>query len=152
MSRPQPTSSRRAARECALRILYTLEVGRSLRDDVVRETVDAAGLEAEAARFAEALALAVDENRDPIDYVIARHAHGYPPERQTVVDRTLLRMAIAESQSSFSDASPAVIVTEAVEMAKKYSTPEASRFIHGVLGGALNAPPERDDRKRTFHA
>ncbi|MFY7953696.1 MAG: transcription antitermination factor NusB [Armatimonadaceae bacterium] len=152
MPRTHPSSSRRAARECALRILYTLEVGRSLRDDVVRETVDAAGLEPEAAQFAQALALAVDQNRDPIDAIIARHAHGYPPERQTVVDRTLLRMAIAENESPFSDASPAVIVTEAVEMAKKYSTPEASRFIHGVLGGALNAPPEPDNRRRPHHA
>jgi N utilization substance protein B len=152
MPRTQPTSSRRAARECALRILYSLDVGRSLRDDVVRETIEAAGLEPDAADFAQRLALAVDDNRDAIDEVIFRHAHGYPPERQTVVDRTLLRLAIAESQSPFSDASPAVIVTEAVEMAKKYSTPEASRFIHGVLGGALNAPPERHSAKGRHHA
>jgi len=141
MSRTRNTTSRRAARECALRILYTLEVGRSLREDVIRETIESAQLESETAEFATKLVMAVDNHHDTVDAVIAKHAHGYPPDRQTVVDRNLLRMALAESLFQCSDASPAVLVTEAVELAKKYSTPEAARFIHGVLGGALNAVP-----------
>ncbi len=147
MSRPSGGPSRHAARASALRILYTLEVGRSLREDVIRESTEAHGLDETGAAFARELVLAVDEHRERIDDRIARHSEGFPPDRQTVVDKNILRLAVAEWGAPFSDATPAILVTEALELAKTYSTPEASRFIHGVLGGILaGEPTERRSR------
>lgn len=137
MAKHTAPTPRRAARETALRILYTLEVGRALRDEVIQETIAANGLDGDTADFARALVLAVGDRTDDLDETIAQHAIGYPPERQTVVDRAILRMTLAEWTGQLSDATPSILVTEAVEIAKKYSTPEAARFIHGVLGGAL---------------
>lgn len=132
---PSPTS-RRAARETALRTLYTLEVGRALYDSVVEESIAANNLDEDAAGFARSLIQAATANRAFLDQTIGRYAIGYPPAKQTVVDRNILRLALAELTSSLSDATPAIVISEAVELAKKYSTPEAARFVNGVLGAA----------------
>ncbi|MFM7320356.1 MAG: transcription antitermination protein NusB [Armatimonadota bacterium] len=150
MSRPSVATSRHAARASALRILYTLEVGRSLREDVIRESTEAHGLDEEGIEFARALVLTVDDHRDWIDDRIARHAAGYPPDRHTVVDKNILRLAVAELGAPFSDATPAILVSEALALAKTYSTPEAARFIHGVLGGILDS--SQNERPLRSHA
>jgi len=147
MSRPPGATTRHAARASALRILYTLEVGRSLRDDVIRDSTQAHGLDDDASAFARALVLAVDDHRDQIDERIAHHADGYPPDRQTVVDKNILRMVVAEHGAPFSDATPAILVSEALELAKTYSTPQAARFIHGVLGGILESDSTERPRR-----
>jgi N utilization substance protein B len=146
------SSSRRAARETALRALYTLSVGRSpAGDDVIEETIVAQSLEPEAAAFARSLIDSVQRALSELDHEIARHAIGYPPERQTVVDRTILRIATSEVLTGVSGAPYGVIANEAVELAKKYSTPEAAKFINGVLGALIRtagaeaeAPPADD--------
>ena len=137
MAKTPPPSSRRAARETALRVLYTLAVGKPPLEEALEETIAAHSLDEDAAAFTRTLVKAVVENRVTLDRAIRSHAIGYPPERQTIVDRAILQLATAEATLSVSDAGPAVIATEAVELAKKYSTPEAARFVHGVLGALL---------------
>jgi N utilization substance protein B len=148
LKKPAPTS-RRAAREVALRVLYSVEVGQTPLYEALEETIAVNGLEPDMAVFAEALVRGVEKNLPALNDAITTHAEGYSLERQTAVDRCLLRLAAAEALYHLSDAPVAVIVNEAVEIAKKYSTDDSSRFVHGVLGGILQTekmkPPQKNE-------
>lgn len=82
-------------------------------------------------------------NQKEIDATLDRLATGFPIERQTVVDRNILRMAAAEILYRASDAPPGVVVNEAVELAKKFSTGESGRFVNGVLGTLVREMDKR---------
>lgn len=128
------TSSRRAAREAALRALYTVDVGRQPVADVLEETITANELNEEAAQFTRELVLGVLESRRKTDATLDRIAVGFPLVRQTAVDRNILRLAAWEILRESPDAPAGAVVNEAVELAKKYSTAESGRFVNGVLG------------------
>lgn len=151
----QSTSSRRAAREAALRVLYTIDVGKQPVDEVIAETAEANDLDEAGRGFMDALVRGTLRTRTEIDAEIDRLAVGFPTERQTAVDRNILRLAAAEILFRVSDAPPGAVVNEAVELAKKYSTAESGRFVNGVLGslvrevearrGVESAAPATDD-------
>ena len=73
------------------------------------------------------------ENREKIDAQIKKHSRGWDVERLVKIDRDILRIAITEILF-FKDIPPSVSINEAVELAKKYSEAESSRFINGILG------------------
>ncbi len=134
MSDAQVPTSRRVARETILRVLYMMEVGRPMVDDALLETIAAHKLDEAAADFVQSVVRDVLANKLDLDATITRHASGYKARELTVVDRNILRMAITEVRSDISDASQATVVVEAMELARKYSAEEATKFIHGVLG------------------
>jgi len=86
--------------------------------------------------FAVRLIRGTIENGPDIDRRIAEHASGWSSERQPAVDRNILRLAAYEMFYEV-DASPRVVINEAVELAKKYSSAESSGFINGVLGALI---------------
>lgn len=137
MSEAQVPTSRRVARETILRILYTMEVGRPVVDEALLETIAAHKLDESAADFVQSVVRDVLANKLDLDATITRHASGYKARELTVVDRNIIRMAITEVRSDISDASQATIVVEAMELARKYSAAEATKFIHGVLGSVF---------------
>ena len=137
MSDASVPTSRRAARETVLRILYMVEVGRPVLDDAMQETIAAHKLDQNAADFVEALVREVLANKLELDATITRHASEYKAKDLTVVDRNILRMAISEVRSDLSDATQATVAVEAMELARKYSAEEATKFIHGVLGSVF---------------
>ena len=130
-------SVRRAARERALQTLYTVEVGKQTPDEVFAEALETPEWDEKAAEFVHRLVAATLHNQKEIDTTLDRLATGFPIARQTVVDRNILRMAAAEILYSASDAPPGVVVNEAVELAKKFSTGESGRFVNGVLGALV---------------
>jgi transcription antitermination protein NusB len=72
------------------------------------------------------------QTRDEADRRIAAASVGWPLERMAVVDRIVLRLAVAEVLDA--DGPPtAVVIDEAVELAKEYSTDESGRFVNGIL-------------------
>lgn len=131
------TSSRRAAREAALRILYTIDVGKQPVEEVFAETVESAELDEKTLAFTRRLTDGTLRSLAEIDAHLDRLAVGFPTLRQTAVDRNILRLAAAEILFHVSDAPPGAVVNEAVELAKKYSTSESGRFVNGVLGGLV---------------
>jgi len=151
------TSSRRIAREMALRVLYTVDVGKQPVDEVVSETLEANDLDERAAAFTRTLVAGTLRSRKEIDVELDRLAVGFPTVRQTAVDRNILRLAAAEILFGVSDAPPGAVVNEAVELAKKYSTADSGRFVNGVLGtlvreveaqrGAAGAPIEAESEE-----
>jgi transcription antitermination protein NusB len=120
------TVGRREARERALELLYEAES----KDVPVAEVVGALPVPPDA--YAVAVAVGVDGARKGLDEIIGRVAHDWPIERMPAVDRTLLRMATWELREQ-PTVPTAVVIAEAVELAKQYSTESSGRFVNGVL-------------------
>ena len=128
---------RHRAREAALQILYQWEVGQS-QVGRAAETLfelqwpDEGGAPQELREFATALAHDTVSRIEAIDPLIAETAERWRPERMAVVDRLILRMAVCEMLRDPSVA-PAVVINEALELARTFSTEDAVKFINGML-------------------
>jgi transcription antitermination protein NusB len=81
--------------------------------------------------FTRSLVLGVHDHRDEIDALIVRFARRWAINRMPVVDRTVLRLATYELLHEVT--SPAVVINEAVELAKSLSTEDSGRYVNGVL-------------------
>ncbi|HEV7723048.1 MAG TPA: transcription antitermination factor NusB [Iamia sp.] len=124
--RPGGVGSRRESRERALALLYEAEAKGESGADVL----DAQPIEVEG--YAADLVAGVADHRDEIDALIGRFSKGWVIERMPAIDRNLLRMACYELGHR-PDVPPNVVINEAVELAKRYSTDDSGRFVNGVL-------------------
>jgi N utilization substance protein B len=130
-----PGSGRREGRERALELLYEAESKDASPASVV------AGLPVAPDPYASELALGVGHDLARVDELISERARGWRLSRMPAVDRSLLRMAVWELVHR-PDIPVAVIINEAVELAKQYSTEESGRFVNGVLSRvALDVRP-----------
>jgi transcription antitermination protein NusB len=120
------TGTRREARERALSLLYEADA-----KDISVSTL-LADLPLQADDFAVDLVTGVERQKDSIDGLIERFARDWSIDRMPVVDRTVLRLAIYELLDR-PDIPTAAILSEAVELAKQYSTEDSGRFVNGVL-------------------
>ncbi|MBM3845739.1 MAG: transcription antitermination factor NusB [Verrucomicrobia bacterium] len=82
--------------------------------------------------FAERLIRGVLENQNALDAEIQKHAHNWDLRRMAAVDRNILRLAAYEMRFR-TDIPPVVSINEAVEIAKRFSTPESGKFVNGIL-------------------
>jgi N utilization substance protein B len=89
------------------------------------------------ARLAAALVRGALQHRDELDERLARLTGDWPMDRQSAVDRNILRLAAYEI--AYRPETPApVVLNEAVELAKRYSTDESGRFVNGVLAALVS--------------
>ena len=128
---------RHRAREAALQILYQWEIGRGDVDRAAdtffsRQWPDADAPTDELRDFASTLAHDTVDRLGAIDPLIADTTERWRPERMGVLDRLILRMAICELQRD-RGTPPAVVINEALELARTFSTEEAVKFINGML-------------------
>jgi N utilization substance protein B len=130
---------RRRARESALQILYQWEIGR--RDvGLAAETYfehqwpNADPPPEELRAFATGLARETVERLEAIDARIAATTERWRPERMAVLDRLILRMATCELLKD-PGTPPAVVINEALELARTFTTEESVKFINGMLDG-----------------
>ena len=127
--------SRRFARELALQTLYGSEVGHREPADVLGETT--ARLDgADGRAFVKDLVFGTLEFAEESDALIAPLLEGWTIDRLPTIDRIVLRMSVFELQHR-SETPPPVVINEAVELAKKFSTEDSGRFINGVLSKAV---------------
>ncbi len=125
--------SRRHARELALQALYGAEIGHRAPGEMVDETVGATAT-ADTRVFVRDLVLGTLENIAESDAIIAPLLEGWTLDRLPTIDRIVLRMSVFELRH-LSTPGP-VVINEAVELAKKFSTEESGRFVNGVLAKA----------------
>ena len=118
--------SRREARERALSLLYEAEA------KGVEPAAVLAELPLAPEPFAADLVEGVGKHMETIDELIRRYAKGWKLERMPAVDRALLRLGIFELMER-PDVPTAAVISEAVELAKRYSTDESGRFVNGML-------------------
>ena len=118
--------SRRQARERALSLLYEAE-----SKDVSAAAV-LASLPVEPAPFAAELVAGVGEHVEELDKWISSYAKDWTIDRMPALDRALLRMGIFELLHR-PDVPTGAVISEAVELAQRFSTDESSRFVNGML-------------------
>ena len=123
---PPGAPSRRQARERALSLLYESDMKGVAPGDVL------AMLPVAPAPFAANVVAGVGEHADEVDGYIRRFARGWALERMPALDRALLRMGVYELVHR-PDVPTGAILSEAVDLANRYSTDESGRFVNGVL-------------------
>jgi N utilization substance protein B len=121
-----PGGSRHEARERAFHLLYEAEVKE------VEGTEVLASLPLEPDQFAIELVEGVGAHADEIDELIRDHARNWQLERMPALDRAVLRLACFELAHR-PDVPTGAVISEAVELAKQYSTDDSGRFVNGVL-------------------
>jgi N utilization substance protein B len=102
---------------------------------MIDETVGPAG-SAETRNFVRDLVLGTLDHAEESDRIIAPLLEGWTIDRLPTIDRIVLRMSVFELKHH-AETPPPVVINEAVELAKKFSTEDSGRFINGVLSQAL---------------
>jgi len=125
--------TRRKSRELALQMLFQADMGKQT-PDAVRKTFWAGrqDVDPEARGFAEDLFRVASDRQEEIDGLIGKHAQHWKMDRMAAVDRNVLRGAVAELLG-YPGTPRAIVINEAIEIARKFSTPESVTFINGVL-------------------
>ena len=126
--------SRRKARECALQMLFAAVVAEMPADEVVRSYWAELGetdLDVTAREFATRLASRTLSNLELLDERIRSRAEHWRISRMAVVDRNILRLAVYEFL--YEPTPRTVAINEALEIARRFSTYEATQFINGIL-------------------
>jgi N utilization substance protein B len=127
------SGTRRKSRELALQMLFQLDLGKQTTEDV-RKTFwsERKDLDDKVRGFADDLFRVASERTGEIDLIIERNAEHWRMDRMAAVDRNVLRAGIAEFLG-FPDTPRPVVINEALEIARRFSTPESVQFINGVL-------------------
>ena len=120
------------ARERALVLLYEAESRTANVADVVASEVVA------PPAMAVDLALGVEAGTPRYDALISSKARGWRLERMPMIDRAVLRLALHELRE-FPDVPTAVVMNEAIELAKRFSTEDSGRFVNGILSALLDS-------------
>ncbi len=126
--------TRRKARECALQMLFAADVGKTpggvLTSDYWNELGEAV-IDEKTQEFANNLTLGTLREIGTIDEKIKTRAEHWRIERMAIVDRNVLRLAVYEFL--YEETPHTVIINEALEIARRFSTFEATQFINGIL-------------------
>ena len=127
------SGTRRKSRELALQMLFQLDMGHQ-DPELVRQTFwsERTDLDEKVRKFSDELFRIACERREEIDPIIERNADHWRMDRLAAVDRNLLRAAVAEFLG-FPKTPKPVVINEALEIARRFSTPESVQFINGVL-------------------
>jgi N utilization substance protein B len=140
--------SRRKARECALQMLFAADVAEMPADEVVRSYWAELGetdLDATAREFATRLAARTLSNLELLDERIRSRAEHWRISRMAVVDRNILRLAVYEFL--YEPTPRTVAINEALEIARRFSTYEATQFINGILDAIKRDLDEQQPQK-----
>src|SRR5215203_5667185 len=150
--------SRRKARECALQMLFAADVAEMPADAVVRSywaELGESDLDETAREFATRLAVGTLSHLEALDERIRSRAEHWRIPRMAIVDRNILRLAVYEFL--YEPTPRTVAINEALEIARRFSTYEATQFINGILDAIKrdldeqqpqqNVQPESEDNE-----
>jgi N utilization substance protein B len=125
--------TRRKSRELALQMLFQADLGQQAADNVRQTFWKGRGdVEREVQGFADDIFRIAQDRSEDIDKLIKAHAANWRIDRMAAVDRNVLRAAVAE-MLGYPTTPRAIVINEAIEIARKFSAPESAQFINGVL-------------------
>lgn len=123
---------RSQSREIALQILFQTEFASQIQYseflEVFEQTIDQPVLD-----YADMLISGVKANQEKIDSMLGSTSNNWSIKRMALVDRNILRLATYELKLMPEPLKPSIVINEAVELAKKYSTTESASFVNGIL-------------------
>lgn len=130
------TRKRTLARELAVKLLYQYDVrarieGMAFELDIDGFLTESSG-DPEVQQFARRLYTGALEMVESSDRLLSEVVDNWKPERIAAIDRAILRLAIFELVE-LSDVPPKVVINEAIELAKKFSTAQSGAFVNGIL-------------------
>lgn len=126
-------------------MLYQWDVTREPLDRIVEKMVGLQGAGDDARAFARTLAEGALRRSDDIDASISRESDSWRLDRMAAVDRNILRVAVYELLET--DTPKNVVINEALEVAKRFSAPDAVSFVNGVLD-AVSASIEKSSGEK----
>ncbi len=129
--RPSP---RRLARELVLQSLYASESGETQPEESFAEIIKDHKLSEKNVQFVHTLFSLTMQHRDWADQQISKLAEHWDVNRIAAIDRTILQMALVELEH-VPDTPVKVVLNEAIELARKFSTSESPGFVNGILDG-----------------
>ena len=124
---------RTRARECALKILYGMEITKEPPETSIKmfwSNHDEE--ESEIIEFTNALVIGVKRNQEFIDKTISSYAANWELKRMAMIDRNILRFATFELLF-MEEVPPKVAINEAIDLAKRYGDQESGKFVNGIL-------------------
>jgi N utilization substance protein B len=141
--------ARRKARECALQMLFQYDIARPEVEELIRTYWEEMSEipRSDVSDFAVKLVKGTIENLDQIDERIRKRTEHWRISRMAVVDRNLLRLAVYEFLYE-PETPKTVVINEALEIARRFSTYEATQFINGILDG-IKRDLESDEANST---
>ena len=140
--------TRRKARECALQMLFAADVtkvGESFLTETYWSELGETSLDELTRSFADKLTNGTLHQIEKIDDRIRTRAEHWRIERMAIVDRNVLRLAVFEFL--FDETPATVVINEALEIARRFSTFEATQFINGILD-AIKHDLEKESSKK----
>lgn len=137
-------SRRRLARIVVMQTVFEMQVRLIDEQSSLQKNIaEAGGSEAVDTQFCEKLLKGVREHWEKVRDGIQTHAPEWPLERMDTITRSILMIGAFELMFC-ADVPPAVVMNEAIEIAKEYGTAESAKFVNGVL----NALAHRGDQKQ----
>ena len=141
--------TRRKSRELLLQMLFQGDLGKQTPDEVRKffwESRD--DVDDDTRGFAQDLYRVADAHHEQIDALIEKHAQNWRLERMQVVDRNLLRGAIAE-MLGYPNTPHAIVINESLEVARRYAAPESINFLNGILDAVARELLEKRLQEKT---
>ena len=126
------THPRRIAREAVLQALYAYEITKEKRSKVLKDIINRQSYDNDMKNFITSLFNFSIDNKEWCEEQIKTRLNNWEFDRVALLDRLLLILAISEIHF-VDDVPPKVSISEAIEIAKQYSTEESSSFVNGVL-------------------
>jgi N utilization substance protein B len=123
---------RRRSREFALQALYAYEFGCAPCDQILQYLFDGKNTPLDVKEFCTSLVESVISHIEELDRLISQISENWTIERLALIDKNILRMGMVELLY-FQEIPVKVTINEAVEIAKKFSTPDSGRFVNGIL-------------------
>jgi transcription antitermination protein NusB len=140
-------SLRKKSREFALQMLFQWEMGKQEPAGIENGFWKNVRAQKSTREFANQLFENAAARAAEIDPIISTHAQNWRIERMPAIDRAILRLAITELRTMGTP--PKVVINEAVELAKKFSSEDAAPFINGILDAAMKTSERKitDERQ-----
>ena len=123
--------ARRKGRELALQMLYQWDVSREPIENVIESSSELQGASEAARAFASLLVEGAVDRVEEIDKILIETSEHWRLGRMSTVDRNVLRLAVYELLTKSTP--PGVVINEALEVVKRFSSPESAAFVNGVL-------------------
>ncbi|WP_130807138.1 transcription antitermination factor NusB [Senegalia massiliensis] len=132
---------RRNAREATMKLLYQLELNKTFDEEIVKIFFENNNFTEDEKVYIESTIDNIQDNLKLIDEKIEKYIKGWKKERLSKVDLSILRISIYEIMFR-EDIPTQVSINESIEISKKYSSEESSKFINGVLGSFVRKENE----------
>jgi N utilization substance protein B len=132
---------RHRGREVALQVLYAIDLAtdhegppRELQDQIFRRVADNFDVPRTAEKFARELVVGVIRQIEALDEILGLHARNWRVSRMAAVDRNVLRLAVFELRDS--ELPVAIVIDEAIDLARRFGSDASPSFVNGVLDAA----------------